>query len=176
MLTVERPALEHTLDQLRHVEPAAAHGRVEGHNAMRAQPQHQVGRLVAGEVVPHQQQPQRRQVVRQREGPRQTRLPHRPGRWRSGRILRWSRWGQLGQDRALGAGDLQARNLADPQTRRIGRRQRDTVAQARNRFQKADDLLGIETGGSFSGSAQRRGALLTVVAQHAFVEFCPNLQ
>ena len=35
---------------------------------MRAQPQHQVGRLVAGEIVPHQQQPQRRQVVRQREG------------------------------------------------------------------------------------------------------------
>src|SRR3954452_23890008 len=29
-------------------------------------------------------------------------------------------------------------------TRRIGCRQRDTVAQARNRFQKADDLLGIE--------------------------------
>ena len=100
MLTVERAALEHALDRLRHVEPAAAHGRVEGHNAMRAQPQHQVGRLVAGEIVPHQQQPQRRQVVRQREGPRQARLPHGPGRWRSGRILRWSRWGQLGQDRA----------------------------------------------------------------------------
>src|SRR3954470_234595 len=46
--------------------------------------------------------------------------------------------------RAVDRGDLQARNLADPQTRRIGRRQRDTVAQARNRVQKADDLLGIE--------------------------------
>src|SRR3954469_2289782 len=63
MLTVERPALEHALDRLGHVEPAAAHGRVEGHNALCAQPQHQVGRLVAGEIVPHQQQPQRRQVV-----------------------------------------------------------------------------------------------------------------
>src|SRR3954454_1760061 len=46
--------------------------------------------------------------------------------------------------RAVDRGDLQTRTLADPQTRRIGRRQRDTVAQARNRIQKADDLLGIE--------------------------------
>src|SRR3954447_4859109 len=46
--------------------------------------------------------------------------------------------------RAVDGGDLQARNLADPQSRRIGRRQRDTVAQARNRFQKTDELLGIE--------------------------------
>src|SRR3954463_15905502 len=53
MLSVERAALEHALDRLRHVEPAAAHRRVEGHNAMRAQPQHQVGRLVASEIVPH---------------------------------------------------------------------------------------------------------------------------
>src|SRR5215210_2966522 len=46
--------------------------------------------------------------------------------------------------RAVDRGDLQARNLADPQTRRISRRQRNTVAQARNRFQKTGDLLGIE--------------------------------
>src|SRR5215213_10417852 len=40
MLSVQRAALEHTLDRLRHVEPTAAHGRVERHDAMRAQPQH----------------------------------------------------------------------------------------------------------------------------------------
>src|SRR5829696_6142777 len=51
MLSVERPALEHALDRLRHVEPTAAHGRVERHDAMFAQPQHQVGRLVAGQIV-----------------------------------------------------------------------------------------------------------------------------
>src|SRR3982751_278142 len=38
MLSVERPALEHALDRLRHVEPTAAHGRVERHDAVRAQP------------------------------------------------------------------------------------------------------------------------------------------
>src|SRR5215203_5064350 len=57
MLSVERPALEHALDRLRPVEPTAAHGRVERHDAMFAQPQHQVGRLVAGQIVPHQQKP-----------------------------------------------------------------------------------------------------------------------
>ena len=77
MLPVERPALEHTLDRRGHFEPAAAHGRVQRHDALRAQPQHQLGRLVAGQIVPRQQQPQRRQVVRQGEGPRQARLPHR---------------------------------------------------------------------------------------------------
>src|SRR5215218_1480009 len=43
VLSVQRAALENTLDQLRHVEPAAAHGCVERHDALRAQPQHQVG-------------------------------------------------------------------------------------------------------------------------------------
>src|SRR5215204_7764609 len=37
LLPVERPALEHTLDRLRHIEPAAAHGRVKRHDAMFAQ-------------------------------------------------------------------------------------------------------------------------------------------
>src|SRR3954469_16436670 len=46
VLSVQRAALEHALDRLRHVEPAAAHGCVERHDALRAQPQHQVRRLV----------------------------------------------------------------------------------------------------------------------------------
>src|SRR4051794_41915045 len=58
MLTVERPALEHALDRLGHVEPAAAHRRVEGHDALRAQPQPQVRRLVARENVPPPPKPQ----------------------------------------------------------------------------------------------------------------------
>ena len=51
MLPVERAALEHALDQLRHVEPAAAHRRVERHDPMRAQPQHQVGVLWPVDLV-----------------------------------------------------------------------------------------------------------------------------
>src|SRR4051794_35647694 len=51
MLSIERAALEHALNRLRHVEPAAAHGRVERHDAMRAQPQHQLGRLVASHTI-----------------------------------------------------------------------------------------------------------------------------
>ena len=38
MLPVERPALEHALDRLGHVEPAAAHRGAERHDVMRAQP------------------------------------------------------------------------------------------------------------------------------------------
>src|SRR5215212_2973858 len=48
MLSIERPALEHALNRLRHVEPTATHGRGERHHPMRTQPQHQLGRLVAG--------------------------------------------------------------------------------------------------------------------------------
>ena len=44
--------------------------------------------------------------------------------------------------RAVDGPDLQARNLADPQACRIGRRQRHAVAPARNRLQKPRDLLG----------------------------------
>src|SRR5919112_551961 len=37
MLPGERAALEHALNRLGHVEPAAAHGRVQRHHAMRTQ-------------------------------------------------------------------------------------------------------------------------------------------
>src|SRR3954468_18335270 len=57
VLPVQRAALEHALDRLGHVQPAAAHGRVERHDPMRAQPQHQLGCLVAGQIVPHQEKP-----------------------------------------------------------------------------------------------------------------------
>ena len=43
---------------------------------------------------------------------------------------------------AVDRGDLQAANLSDAEPRRIGRRQRNTVAQSRNRLQEARDLLG----------------------------------
>src|SRR5215210_5767798 len=32
MLSIQRPSLEHALNRLRHIEPAAAHGRVERHD------------------------------------------------------------------------------------------------------------------------------------------------
>ena len=98
VLSIQRAALEHALDRLRHVEPAAADGRVERHDAMRAQPQHQVGRLVAGKIVPHQQKPQGRQILRQREGPRQPRLPNLPGRLRCCSVAGSRNGGQLRQD------------------------------------------------------------------------------
>src|SRR3954466_12514690 len=75
LLPLERPALEDALDRLGHVQPAAAQGRVERHDAVPAQPQHPLGRLVAGEVVPHQEDAQRRESLGQGEAYRQTLLP-----------------------------------------------------------------------------------------------------
>ena len=40
--------------------------------------------------------------------------------------------------------DLQTHDLADPEAGRIGSRQGDTIAEACNRVQKADDLLGAQ--------------------------------
>ena len=98
MLPGERPALEHALDRPGHVEPAAAHGRIQGHDAVRAQTQHQLRCLVAGEIVPHQKKPQRRHLLRQGEVPAPPCLPDRPRRVREAWIS--DSWrGQLGQDR-----------------------------------------------------------------------------
>jgi hypothetical protein len=99
VLPVQRAALEHTLDRRGPVEPAAAHRCIERHNPMRAQPQHQVGRLVASQIVPHQQQPQRRQILRSGEGSRQARLPHRPRGPRHGGIPGGSRRRHRCEDR-----------------------------------------------------------------------------
>src|ERR671917_1988477 len=50
VLAVERAALEDALDGLGHVQPAAAERRVERHEPGPAEPEHPLGRLVAGEV------------------------------------------------------------------------------------------------------------------------------
>src|SRR4051812_23395432 len=88
LLPLERPALEDALDRLGHVQPAAAQGRVERHDAVPAQPQHHLGRLVAGEVVPHQEDAQRRGALGAGEAYRQTLLPGLPEGARRRRVAR----------------------------------------------------------------------------------------
>src|SRR5215218_8664236 len=51
VLAVEGATLEDALDGLGHVQPAAAERGVERHDPAPAQPNHHLGRLVAGEVV-----------------------------------------------------------------------------------------------------------------------------
>src|SRR3982751_1158255 len=79
MLAVERAPLEDALDGLGHVQPAAAERGVERHDAVLAEPDHHLGILVAGEVVPYQEQAQRRQFGGQGEAFRQAILPSLPG-------------------------------------------------------------------------------------------------
>src|SRR5829696_1305351 len=50
VLAVEGAPLEDALDGLGHVQPAAAERGVERHDAVPAQPNHHLGRLVAGDV------------------------------------------------------------------------------------------------------------------------------
>jgi hypothetical protein len=58
LLPIQRPPLEQALDRFGHVQPTATQRGVERHDAVPAQPQHHLGRFVAGQVVPNQQNPQ----------------------------------------------------------------------------------------------------------------------
>ena len=91
VLSRERPPLQDPLDRLSHVQPRAAEWRVEWHDPLRNQPVHQLWRFMAGQVVPYQQHPQRRQLVGQRSGIVQTRLPALPQPARNQWIVRPTR-------------------------------------------------------------------------------------
>jgi hypothetical protein len=62
VLAIKRAPLEDALDGLGHVQPAAAEWGVERHDAVLAEPEHHLGTLVAGEVVPDEEHAQRRQL------------------------------------------------------------------------------------------------------------------
>jgi len=57
MLTIECAALEDALDRLGQIQPAAAQGRIQRHNAVLTQPQHHLRGFVTREIVPDQQSP-----------------------------------------------------------------------------------------------------------------------
>ena len=78
MLTGEGAALENALDRLGQIQPAAAQGRIQRQNAVLTQPQHHFWSFVTREIVPDQQQPQRRQGLGSSEAHRQPRLPGVP--------------------------------------------------------------------------------------------------
>lgn len=78
MLAIERAPLQDALDGLGHVQPAAAERRVERHDPVLAKPDHHLGRLVSGKVVPDEEHAQRRQFGRQGEALRQAVLPGLP--------------------------------------------------------------------------------------------------
>ena len=73
VLPVQRPPLQDPLDALGHVQPRPPHRRVQRHDAVFKQPAHERGGLVPGQVVQHQEHPQRRQFLQQRRLDGQTR-------------------------------------------------------------------------------------------------------
>ena len=98
MLAIERAPLQDALDGLGHVQPAAAERRVERHDPVLAKPDHHLGRLVPGEVVPDEEHAQRRQFGRQGEALRQAVLPGLPCGAGQRRIGRRGRRGHRRQD------------------------------------------------------------------------------
>src|SRR5262245_39639113 len=106
MLAAQRPPLQNALDRLGDIQPRAAQRRVQRHDAMTKQPQHQLGRFVPGQIVPDQQQAQRRQLGGQGWADGQPILPDLPvgaiGR-RGGHVNGWQ-CGQYGLQFALQPG------------------------------------------------------------------------
>jgi len=136
MLTVERAALEDALDGLGHVQPAAAKRGVERHDAVLAEPDHHLGTLVAGEVVPHEQHAQGWQVSGQGEAFRQAGLPGVPRGTGRGRIGQRSRSWLRRQDH------LQLRPEPAMQHRVGAAADRLEVHLARRRMEQGQDLAG----------------------------------
>jgi len=102
MLAIQGPALADPLHGFRHVQPRAAQRGIERHDAMREQPQHEGSRGMPGEIVEHQEHPQRRQLPGQGDPDREPGLPLLPA---ASILLGWEDWrlGQRGQDgRQLG--------------------------------------------------------------------------
>src|SRR4249920_272869 len=57
-LPIEGAADEDALDGLGHVQPGATQRRVQGHDAVRDQPEDERWRLVTAQIVEHQEHPQ----------------------------------------------------------------------------------------------------------------------
>jgi hypothetical protein len=64
MVAVQRTALEDSLDGFRHVQPTASDRGVERHDAVREQPEDELRRVVAGQIVQDEQHAERRQLLR----------------------------------------------------------------------------------------------------------------
>ena len=78
ILSRQRAVHDDPLNRLTHVQPRPTQRRIQRHDAMGYQPQHEVGGLVSRQIVQDQQHPQTRQFLRQRKMDRQALLPAFP--------------------------------------------------------------------------------------------------
>jgi hypothetical protein len=98
MLPVQCASFQNPLDRFRHVEVRAAERSKEWHDAVGEEPEHEVRRMVPGEVIPDEQHTERWEVLGQGDPDRQPFLPALPA---PSILLRWEDvWlGQGYQDR-----------------------------------------------------------------------------
>ena len=78
MLAGQGAADEDAQQRFGQVEPTARERGEEHHDAVREQPEQEIGGVVAGQVIPPEQQAQRRELRRQGTAGPQARLPARP--------------------------------------------------------------------------------------------------
>ena len=96
MLPIQRPPHQDALHGFSQVEPGAAEGRVQRHDAVLEQPADQVRGLVAGQIVENQERPQWWELSQQCRADRQPRLPRLPAG--TGGLGSGARWRQGGKD------------------------------------------------------------------------------
>ena len=65
VLPIQRPPLENPLDALGHVQPRTTHRRVQRHDPVLEEPADEPRRLVPGQVIQHQEHPQRGQLIQE---------------------------------------------------------------------------------------------------------------
>jgi hypothetical protein len=78
VLARQSAVFDDPLGGFRHVQPRPAERRVERHDSVVEQPEHKGRGPVSGEIVQNQQETQRGQLSRQRDGALQARLPALP--------------------------------------------------------------------------------------------------
>ena len=91
MLPVQCSAFQDPLDRLRHVQVRAAERGEERHDPVVEEPADEIDGVVAGEVVPDEQHPERREFLGQRDADGQPLLPALPApsirfRWEDVRL------------------------------------------------------------------------------------------
>lgn len=98
MLPVQCSAFQDALHRFRHVQVQPAQRRKEGHDPVVEEPEDEVDGVVPGQVVPDQQQPERRELMGQGDAAGESLLPACPA---TSILLGWEElWlGQARQDR-----------------------------------------------------------------------------
>jgi hypothetical protein len=78
VLSIQCPSFEDALNRFHPIQVGAADRRIEGHNAVGKEPEHNVDGVMPSEIVEHEEHPEWRQFLGERDPHREPFLPPRP--------------------------------------------------------------------------------------------------